>query len=702
MKATLKLVVFLLLVGLCPPELWASNPAVQITWPGSYGRGTVQLSLTASDGATATNYTKTVPYGEYSTAASIAGALGAHISMSPDWPVWAKGFPDGSVQMIARSSVAISNLQICIIASGSSGCSSPPSGVTLATGTVLPNGPTLVDALYGFIITKPDGSSGYDGVGNVVGYQDYVNQQWSATYDSLNRLKSASQSILAENGSYFQTTTTSNGTQQYFCWNYDSFGNRTAQVISDVSFADTSSCQLQSSASPNASVATYDATNRITSGSGMTAVSYDPAGNLEEDGNYSYKYDADGRLCAVWTHVSGLVTGYLYDADGTRVAKGTQTVFSCDLSSNGFVLSNRYIPGPDGQQMTELDGAGNWVHTNIFADGSLVETDDSTDRHFQLNDWLGNRRMQVDTNSTTRYQAAPYGDRLNPSPPATTEHYFTGKERDTESGLDYFEARYYGSGIGRFTSPDNGEDQEAGNPQSWNLYSYVRNNPVTHTDTDGHSVNVCTNDAAGNPFCWLMNNMEYQRAQRGNSNLNVPTLDQVGMNGNGSGQFNSTAITDSSGNIVGTATYVSDGGADYYANRNGINTLATTSRGMNQVTAGYAVVFGAVGGAIIGGEVASATAASRSNLIFQLEKHGIGLKNLLRLKHNVPIAAIGIALGEVKNEIAMAVSEGRITMDGTTSFEGVVNVAGTYIKFTGAFTQAGTVISNVMGKALIK
>jgi RHS repeat-associated protein len=61
-----------------------------------------------------------------------------------------------------------------------------------------------------------------------------------------------------------------------------------------------------------------------------------------------------------------------------------------------------------------------------------------------------------------------------------------GKERDAESGLDYFGARYYGSNLGRFMSPDDGSDQDSADPQSWNLYSYVRNNPLTNTDPDGH------------------------------------------------------------------------------------------------------------------------------------------------------------------------------------------------------------------------
>ena len=65
--------------------------------------------------------------------------------------------------------------------------------------------------------------------------------------------------------------------------------------------------------------------------------------------------------------------------------------------------------------------------------------------------------------------------------------WFTGKERDTESGLDYFGARYYSSAMGRFSSPDPSglayADQE--NPQSLNLYAYALNNPLKNTDPTG-------------------------------------------------------------------------------------------------------------------------------------------------------------------------------------------------------------------------
>src|SRR6202034_4365156 len=77
-------------------------------------------------------------------------------------------------------------------------------------------------------------------------------------------------------------------------------------------------------------------------------------------------------------------------------------------------------------------------------------------------------------------------------PKQTRRHNFTGKERDTESGNDYFGARYYASTMGRFMSPDWSAQEEPvpysklDDPQTLNLYSYVLNNPLSGVDPDGH------------------------------------------------------------------------------------------------------------------------------------------------------------------------------------------------------------------------
>ena len=80
------------------------------------------------------------------------------------------------------------------------------------------------------------------------------------------------------------------------------------------------------------------------------------------------------------------------------------------------------------------------------------------------------------------------------NPCALQTSRLTGKERDTESGNDYFDARYFSSSMGRFMSPDWSAKEEPvpyaklDDPQSLNLYSYVLNNPLIRFDDDGHEI----------------------------------------------------------------------------------------------------------------------------------------------------------------------------------------------------------------------
>jgi RHS repeat-associated protein len=72
----------------------------------------------------------------------------------------------------------------------------------------------------------------------------------------------------------------------------------------------------------------------------------------------------------------------------------------------------------------------------------------------------------------------------------------TGKERDSETGLDYFGARYYASTTGRFMTPDpvGIMKQKLRDPQQWNMYAYARNNPLRFMDPTGMYVANCGSD----------------------------------------------------------------------------------------------------------------------------------------------------------------------------------------------------------------
>ena len=260
--------------------------------------------------------------------------------------------------------------------------------------------------------------------------------------------------------------------------------------------------------------ASYNTNNQLAAtNQAPGGVPYDESGDVLNDGLNRYLYDAEGRICAVAsTPVASLtaMTGYIYDADGTRVAKGSITTWSCDPTISGFATTNDYIIGPSNEQMTEMGMGGvtngttttglTWQHTNVWAAGNLLATYDNDGLHFYLDDPLGTRRVQTDYEGVVERTCVslPFGDGESCGT-TPTEHLFTGKERDSESGNDYFGARYYASSMGRFLSPDWSSKEEPvpyaklDNPQTLNLYNYMRNNPLGGTDPDGH----CSSPSVG-------------------------------------------------------------------------------------------------------------------------------------------------------------------------------------------------------------
>jgi RHS repeat-associated protein len=105
-------------------------------------------------------------------------------------------------------------------------------------------------------------------------------------------------------------------------------------------------------------------------------------------------------------------------------------------------------------------------------------------------DALGSVRGVTDQTGAVieRHDYLPFGDEVNP-PGASNPRQFTGKERDTETGMDYFGARYFSGERGRFSTIDpifTWQDNLT-DPQRWNRYAYARNNPVRYVDPDGRA-----------------------------------------------------------------------------------------------------------------------------------------------------------------------------------------------------------------------
>jgi len=96
-----------------------------------------------------------------------------------------------------------------------------------------------------------------------------------------------------------------------------------------------------------------------------------------------------------------------------------------------------------------------------------------------------------------RHDYLPFGEEWLTQPP--DKRMFAGKERDPQTGFDYFGARYYASGQGRFTTVDPVVPLDATlrDPQLWNRYAYVHNNPLRYTDPDGRCIwDLCIGEIA--------------------------------------------------------------------------------------------------------------------------------------------------------------------------------------------------------------
>jgi RHS repeat-associated protein len=114
--------------------------------------------------------------------------------------------------------------------------------------------------------------------------------------------------------------------------------------------------------------------------------------------------------------------------------------------------------------------------------------------HYYLSDHLNSTSQVVSSSGVIEEESdySPFGTEVIVTGPGANHYKFTGKERDSESGLDYFGARYYSNGLGRFITPDWSAIPvpvpyaDLSDPQSLNQYTYVRNIPTTNVDADGH------------------------------------------------------------------------------------------------------------------------------------------------------------------------------------------------------------------------
>jgi RHS repeat-associated protein len=240
-----------------------------------------------------------------------------------------------------------------------------------------------------------------------------INQSYG--YDNLNRLHTAS-----ETGSWSQT------------YEFDQYGNRWVSQSPgypiDASLCPTQQGQIGA------------ATNRIL----MTGFSYDFSGNqktqIRNGQNENYDYDSENHLVSI---NSGGTGSYVYDGDGRRVKKTDSAGTTVFVYNAGGQLIAKYHSDP----VPPAAGGGG--------------------TSYLTSDHLGSTRVVTRTDGSVkaRYDYLPFGEELGAtigsrtvgmgySAADSTRQKFTQKERDSESGLDYFGERYYSSAQGRFTTVD--------------------------------------------------------------------------------------------------------------------------------------------------------------------------------------------------------------------------------------------------------
>jgi RHS repeat-associated protein len=295
----------------------------------------------------------------------------------------------------------------------------------------------------------------YDGAGNLDGVSDPANPGDPARekygYDDANRLVSA----------YV------GGTAQDYV--YDRWGNLTSIG--------------------GTPVAVNPSNNRLAS----TLATYnDGAGTLRSLGSYSYEYD----LLNMMRHAygSGLGKIFLYTADNQRIA--TFDYKAMDSNNAPAVRETWTLRGASQQVLRVYEKLGTWTWKKDYiyrGRNLLASTGVEGERRYHL-DHLGTPRLITDGNGAkVSYHAyLPFGREVTQPDIDSEVMKFTGHERDNnnpipgarDGDLDYMHARYYTPQYGRFLSVDPAIGSLR-SPQSWNRYSYVRNNPMSLIDPTG-------------------------------------------------------------------------------------------------------------------------------------------------------------------------------------------------------------------------
>ena len=332
-------------------------------------------------------------------------------------------------------------------------------------------------------------------------------------YDSANRLRqyqrgvlsSATIPYLVNAGAAISTPTTLPGADQARTYGLDGLGNwkTTNFTLVGSGGSTTSTAEVRQHNYVNEITSVKDTTGGTPATTGFT---YDRNGNLLNDGERIYKYDALNRLVQI-NKVSGggLIATYVYDGMNRRIQKNINDLGGGMGGLTGDIPAGTVNYLYDGQQIAlERDDESNWMQAYFwgqYIDELLffaVPTETVPTTYRVLSDLLYRSVAIVTTSNvvTEAYDTDAYGNTLCYSGPGTDDEWFTddyvrtnnpinstiftGRQYDPESQIYYYRARYYSSEIGRFISRD-----PIGEEGGINLFEYVKNAPIKWLDPSG-------------------------------------------------------------------------------------------------------------------------------------------------------------------------------------------------------------------------
>jgi RHS repeat-associated protein len=286
----------------------------------------------------------------------------------------------------------------------------------------------------------------------------------SYDYDHVGRLVAAytGTSALAHTG---QGTTWGGDGPYAQVHNYDQWGNMTFRA---------------GWGGENASyTASFSANNRMLYNpvSGV-AMAYDAAGNLTNDGTQTFQYDATGQQ----TYASGNTTGQSYDGDRLRVKK-------VESGATTYYIRSSVLGG---QVVCDAGSAGQWVRGYLYMGMQLLAFQENGRVLWTHEEPVTKAKRTTDTLGAvhTITELDPWGGETNRSYWSGLQpHKYTTYERDA-NGSDEAMHRRYNKWWSKFAQPDPYDGSyNLTDPQSFNRYSYVQNDPVNFVDPSGLMMN---------------------------------------------------------------------------------------------------------------------------------------------------------------------------------------------------------------------